>query len=364
MLVRRSSIKALGFFAVVLAISFITIAWYFLGELDNSYKRERETLDNFEWSFLKSALHLSLNQAKIEGTFIANQIGDMVWQEFDGDLEQIAYSLDNYHEPNNYIRTVITQSLEDVYFNNIVSDNTDPFVTRGTNVETDNSDNCATFGSSRPFDLEYLMHANPYLAQEAFERIATADLENMNTAAIDRPIFFQFLSHSDGEHIQDQYEIDKGVVIPPDHTDKEAQILTSYDMDGLEAYFKETLSWQKTFEAFEFITPSYIFNREDLAGRPFVENGRRTEYERLAINIVFNFKNVINHNPILKRNLEGFSWRREEIEQKRLRYERLIYYSIIFLSIICTISMLYTNKIADISEKEDGNGREDASRDT
>lgn len=344
--VRTDSIRALGFFLIVMTITFSSISWYTLGEI--SLRRE-ETINEIkksEWILLRNSLELSLDKAKSNGQTMVEIVDLEINKIFGNDYEAIAESLDNYNEPNNPIRKILTTTLEGRYFNNIYSDNTDPFVVRGTNIETDNSTNCAAYGSSRSFEDEYTMHANPQLAVEAFNRIRGADLENMNTAAIDRPIFFQFISHPKGVDLQTGFSKMTGREIPEDHKGKLAQELTSYDINGLEDYFMRTGSWEETFYSFEFITPSYIFNKEDLAGRPFVENGRRTPYKRLSINVVFNFKTVIDHNPILKRDLERFEWRREEVLKQYIQDERLVYLLLILTILICSIGMRYTNKLA------------------
>ena len=74
------------------------------------------------------------------------------------------------------------------------------------------------------------------LAWEAFNRIANGDVENLNKGAIDRPIFFQFLSASEGVILQDEDT-------PIDQRGKLAVILSSYDINGLEKFFLETQSW-------------------------------------------------------------------------------------------------------------------------
>lgn len=356
MKIRASSIKALGFFVIVLTISFGAVTWYTLGELQTGYEQQKQLSLNNEWDLLRNTLNLSLNQAKIDGTNKVQEIKHYLYMEFENDYEALSKSLDNYHEPNNKVREIITVSLTDMYFNNIQSDNTDPFIVRGNYVELDSSANCASYGSSRTVDDEYTMHANPYLAKYAFERIKLADLENQSTAAIDRPIFFQFVDHPKGNPATALlYAETKKTTTPEEHLGKRAQELESYDMDGIKAYFFKTESWEDTFRAFEFITPTYLYSKTDLAGRAYILNGKRTEIDRLSLNIVFNFKTVIDHNTLLKRDLAKYKWERSKAEQTYYSTERALYFVVMLLILICYMAMNYANKLAQETYDDNNN---------
>lgn len=352
MRIRSSSIKALGFFIIMITIGFGSVVWYVKTELEIRYEQNRKEINEKEWMLIRNSLALELKQAKSDGLNKVAEIKYLIYSQYNNDMQAIGKDLDSYNEPNNPIRTILTNSIEGMFFNGIDSENTDPFIIRGNVIETDNSNNCATFGSSREFIDEYKMHANPYLAQIAFNRIQNADVENMNTAAIDRPIFFQFISHSEeekrtkGETLQERFARENNLEILEEHKGKNAQILSSYDIDGLKEYFFQTESWEKTFYAFEFVTPSYIFNRTDLAGRAFVIDGKRTSYPRLSINVVFNFKNVIDHNPILKRDLQNYEFNRRELQRQHIQDVRVLYLILVLLLLICTFGMKYTNKLA------------------
>lgn len=338
----KHSIKALGFLVVVLTLAFGTVTWFTVKALADEHKTQQEQIDTDEWTLLNNSLSIYLGQAKQQGQAKVNYIDKTINLQFNNDTDKIALLLDNYMEPNNPIREIITEVAEDLYFNNIYSDNTDGFVVRGFEVSTDGSANCASFGSSRGFDLEMLMHGNPQLALEAFNRIARGDVENYNAGAIDKPIFFQFVTHPDGLNMQ------KGVQgVPIEHQGKLGLELSSYDMAGLKKYFLETKSWEKTFMSFEFVTPSYIFNKSDLAFRPYVARGFRTDIIKTSLNVVFNYKNVIDHNPILKRDLAKFSDRRITVRANFIKQERLLYLTVILLAIICFIAMRYTNKLVE-----------------
>jgi len=138
--------------------------------------------------------------------------------------------------------------------------------------------------------------------------------------------------------------------IPLEHRHKLGLELISYDMAGLKDYFMRTKSWEDTFRAFEFVTPSYVFNRTDLALRPYIEEGIRTDIVKLSLNVVFNFKTVIDHNPILKRDLDRFSQRRRTSHNDFIIRERTLYLAVILLVIICFITMRYTNKLVEEEE--------------
>ena len=75
------------------------------------------------------------------------------------------------------------------------------------------------------------------------------------------------------------------------------------------------------------------------------------------MNIVFNFKTVVDHNPILKRDLHRFDVLREQALRVYTGYERAVYLVIILLILICTISMKYTNKLN--LENKDGSSTDD-----
>jgi len=341
---REGSIKILGFFVIIITITFGSVAWAALEGTKVQYEENMERTISLEWSLLRNSLNLYLKQAKTDGQRMVDDVSERVQDRFGDNKEALALALEGYNEPNNHLREIMVAVVAENYFDNIVSNSTDPFVTRGNRVELDDSDNCATFGSSRTFESEFKMHANPFLAKEAFTRIKTADLENMNSAAIDRPIFFQFVSHPDGNPT---YQNTWEEYIPLEHRGKKALILDSYDMAGLESYFRESLSWEKTFYSFEFITPSYIYNKEDIAGRKFVRGGLNTGVDRLAINIVFNYKQVIDHNPVLRSDLTKFKTIRKTLTKDFLRTEQNIYLLVLLLIIICTVAMKYTNKLAE-----------------
>lgn len=337
--------KALGLFIVILILTFGSITWFTKKVLEEDYKNQSEQLLKDEWNLLRNSLALYLEQAKVQGQSIVDYVQLQISYELKT-TEEIAYALDTYNEPNNYIRKVLSEAVESkAFFKGIQSDFTDGFVVRGNVVTADTSANCASFGSERSFELEMLMHANPALAWEAFNRIANGDVENLNKGAIDRPIFFQFLSASQGVVIQDEDT-------PIDQRGKLAVILSSYDVKGLEEFFLETQSWEKTFEAFEFVTPTYIYNKTDMAGRAYTENGYRTAIPRLSVNIVFTLKSAIDHNPILKRDLSKYEIRREELKRDYLFRERILYLVVILLTIICFISMQYTNQLIQAEEEQ------------
>jgi hypothetical protein len=339
---RKKSIKALGLFILILILAFGCVTWFMTKQLTEEHSFQQHQIDEDEWIVLANSLQLYLSQAKVQGQAAVDCINIMVNYVYDNNLDKITEALDHYDEPNNPIRVIITDKANNLYFNNIHSDNTDGFVVKDYSIDTDSSGNCASFGSSRGFDLEMLMHANPTLAVIAFNRIATGDVENYKLGAVERPIFFQFISHSDGVDMQ------KGLMnIPPEHQGKLGLPLTSYDMEGLKNHFMSTRSWQKTFQSFEFVTPSYIFNKTDLALRPYIDRGMRTEVTKLSLNVVFNYKTVIDHNPVLKRDLAKFTQRRKQVQIDYLAKERILLLVVMLLVIICFIAMHYTNKLVE-----------------
>lgn len=337
---KKGTIKALGLFVVVLTLAFGSVTWFTSVTLSNDYVRVQKQVDEDEWTLLRNSLNLYLHQAKKQGQAEVDYIDLVLNKHYT--TEEIEILLDTYGSPDNPVRTLVANTGGNLYFNDIESDSTDGFVVKNFTVATDNSTNCASFGSSRTFELEMLMHGNPALALEAFTRIAIGDVENYNTGAIDKPIFFQFVSHPLGVDMQ------QGLVgVPLEHQNKLGLELTSYDLDGLKDYFMRTQSWEDTFRAFEFVTPSYIFNKKDLALRPYVEEGFKTNAVRLSLNVVFNYKTVIDHNPVLKRDLYKFEQRRMNNYDTFIVRERMLYLAVALLVIICFMAMNYTNKLME-----------------
>ena len=331
--VTKSSIKKLGFFTLVLTTTFVTIAWYTLETMKIDYKQRKEELLDAESDLWVNSLYLSINQAKRDGEWIANEIAYRMDTEFNKDQDAIAEALDNYRMPNNPIREIVLTSIDGYYFNDIVSNNTDPIIIKGREIGEDNSADCVSFGSTRAFTLEMLMHANPKLALKQLIRVAVGDTDSL--------IFWQFVDYPGGEDLQKPY----GEDIPKEHRGKKAKVLSSYDLKGLKEEFNRTESWEDTFEAFEFLVPTYIYYSEDLAGRPFVSGGKRTEYERLVLLTTFNFKTVVDNNPILKRDLHKYSILRKNLKNTYDLKELSVYVLVIFLIIICFLAMNYTNKL-------------------
>lgn len=365
MKLRSSSIRALGFFLIFITIIFGALLWYTRSKLEVEKDRQIQLSLENEWGLLQNTLYLSLNQAFQDGDNLRDTIKHYIYLEYGNDYERIAKDLDNYHEPNNMIRTILTNVLDGYFFNNIASDNTDPFVVRGYYVEIDNSDNCASYGSSRIVDEEHTMHGNPYQSRELFQDIIFANIESFNTYATDKIKMFQFLDYpfEDGVDLQTPYEEEYAVTIPEEHRGKKAQVLDSYDIHGLQAHFMEYGSWEMTFYSMEFITPIYLYDKYDLAGRDFVLNGLRTKYQRLSLNVAFNFKTVIDKNGALEKELEKYEWERQQILEDYNDNQRLVLFLVIIFAVLCLIGMGYADSLArSLTEAEDEelvNDRED-----
>lgn len=332
--IRESAIKGLSFFLVIMLMTFGSVLWYTISVLETENEiLINKSLEN-EFILLKNSLDYALREAKITGDHKVEIIKMLVANEFHDDKESIAKAIDNYEQANNPVRKIISNVMLEDYFRNIVSDMTDPFVLKGNRIELDQSENCSYFGDVRKVEQEMLMHANPYLAKMMLTRILLAD-----TGDKDRPIFFQFITdpYSDVDY---QKDFDN---IPDNFKGKKATVLETYDMAGLKKKFMETGSWVITFGTFEFITPSYIYNKEDIAGRPYVESGLKTGIERLSINTVFNFKLVIDNNPSLRSELKMYEKDREYLVEKHTSRERSLYLILILVMIICFITMSFSS---------------------
>ncbi|MDX1285263.1 MAG: hypothetical protein R3182_09630, partial [Draconibacterium sp.] len=170
-----------------------------------------------------------------------------------------------------------------------------------------------------------------------FFKIHTGD----NVSIYD-PIFFQFMDHPNGELIKANYG-EQYI----DHANKRALVLESFDLQGLKNEYERTGSWEDVFHAFEFIAPTYVYEKRDMAGRPYIINGRLTGNKKLSINVVFNYKNVIDHNPDLKTALEAFDWKRREEFLFKEQTALVLYMSVILLIIIGVLSMFGAVKIID-----------------
>ena len=179
------------------------------------------------------------------------------------------------------------------------------------------------------------MHANPYLARVAFHRINSGSLDYLKD-----PIFFQFIDCPEGANIREEYSS-----IYDDYKDKKAVIMSSYDKAGLKKIYDRGGSWEETFSYFEFIAPVHIYEKEDLSGRKFIENGINTGIPRLTINIVFNYKDVIESNPELKSALDYFEWERRSWYIFRVQTERILLLTIFFLLLVSSMAMYVTLKI-------------------
>jgi len=376
--VKEKSIKILGFIIIALALIFGSLTWFVQGALETDYSKdlqENQTnytqtidlIDSNEWLLLSNTLLAYIEKAQSEGVFMVEEVAYRSETVFNGNSPHLANAIDTYSQPNNPFRIIISEVFKDSYFNNIRANNMDPFFLKGYFVEEDNSDDCASFGSSRSVEDEFKMHANPYLARYLFYTILSADLENVGKAPIENVLFMQFDTHSEGVDLQTPYANEYGIVIPEDQVNKKALVLESYDLEGLKTYFLATKSYEKTFEAFEFVVPSYIYSNEDISGRLYIEGGKRTSVDKLIINVVFNFKSVINNNSTLRKDLDLFKQARLTAKTKydtvhdllHRRYtsnERLTYFIIILLSIVCFMSLYFTQKLTkEFSSEGDTN---------
>ena len=353
-------IKALGLFVVVLIVAFGSVAWFMTDLLqkeytatqqsfDRNYKQDIQHIDDAEWGLLKTTLLLSLSEAEAQGDLIVKLATEKIYNHFDNNIEAVAKELDNYNEPNNYIRATIADLIPLLDFNDLHTNNTDGFVVKDNFVREDSSDNCVSFGASRNFFLELLMHANPPLALETFNKISNGTADTIN--------FFQFDTHPDGIDMQKGYDN-----IPLIHQKKLGLDLSEYTVKGIEAYYRKTKSWEKSFMSFEFVTTSYMFDKTDIALRAYIEQGTRTEVSRLSLNVVFNLKTVIDNNTQVSNELARFKAERRskkyvyEIESENLKLnflmkQRVLYLVVSLLMIICFISMHYTNKLVEEVDK-------------
>jgi hypothetical protein len=350
-MIRKNSVKALGFFMAVITLSFGSTLWYYKDYLKKDVEYNMGYVDEAEWYLIETVLHLKLTQAHDNGQSQRNS-ALLIIDEYD--KKDVSIFLDNLSSIGNPVRQALYDVVKGFYFDGIQNDANDSFIMRyqdGWTIDMDDSSNCSTVGSVRTLDKEYPMHANPKLAKIAFERITKGMIEDYSKPAIYKPIFFQFVSDPDGDLIKDNvdgYE---------DHFDKKAVILKSYDLEGLKAYFHKTQSWEKTFRSFEFITPTYLDPRIDLAGRPYVQNGIKTGNHPIIINTVFNFADVIRNMPEIKTKLDNYKARREELRRNYIKTETTLLLVIILLSIIFFVSLLYSDSVAKGGDYDSGRNK-------
>lgn len=316
-----------------------SIAYYFLSNLERWYHSDMERLAEQQWGEIVTNLEWA--------NLVALKDGEYLRLEIEHDINglesvNIANALDNYLDANNPIRTIITEHISDYYFMGIVSDSTDPFVTLGDMIVFDDSADCSTVGSYRTFEQEFPMHANPELAENTFYKIS----HGTNQGELK---YFQFIDYPEGQKIKGDYSSEYW-----EHADKKAFVLDTYNMKGMKDHFIKNPDWKSLFGPFEFIATTYIYEKMDLAGRKYIEDGTRTGYSRLAINIGFRFIQIINNNPKLKTELERIDYEKERAYVYMVTTQRtLIIVGYLFL-MVSVVSMAYTIKILESQGKDEG----------
>lgn len=341
-MIRQNAIKGFSIFVVIVTISLGTIGKYYTTNLENWHISDMERLAEEEWGLLESALIMTNDYGKSEGRYLRSEIHSEI-KSLDLENEELIFHLDSYIQPNNPVRQVLTSILKDYRFKNIDSDSTDPFVTLGDSIVYDQSGDCSLLGSFRTFGEEYPMHANPDLAESLFYNISKGSQNGYLT-------FFQFLDHPNGENIRKDYP-----EIYDEFKNKKALVLNSYNLKGLKEKYMESYSWEEVFLAYEFIATTYIYEKQDLSGRNFIENGMRTEVDRLAINLGYNFKYVIDATPHLITQLEKYDW--ERARSKAYLYSTLFTLILVelLLLIICVTTMVLTLKILGEDNERNSN---------
>ena len=326
------TIKLLGAFITILVISFGSVAWFSLSTLRAESNRRHKELLVEEMSLLENSLMLYIKQAKKVGQSQVDTFTREVEYTIGSDPQVLSDVYDSYSEPNNPIRSILVGILSGYYFDDVVGFDMDPFIVIGNFIGLDDSPDCASYGSYRSVFDEYTMHANPYLARMVFERIMKGDTDDI--------LFFQFKSHSHGIDMQSVYKKQYGITIPEEHQNKLAQDLISYDMAGIREYFYRTESWEDTFESLEFIVNTQIYDKANVAGQLYIDNGVHTGVKRLSINTVFNFKTaVLGNNSLLRKDLSRFKMLRDHNKEQLIFVSNLVYIFTILLTIIMVICM-------------------------
>ena len=327
--IRKNTVYSIGFIIVGLIIFNSAILWSFFEYLDVWKEKDLTYIDSAEWALLSSTLISKLDKAKYDGLSLQEKVYTYLGDDYLCDSKKVAYDLDHLFNHNNIIRTAVIESLKGYYFDDIVSFNTDPFAIYGDIFISDDSGDCASLGKLRTFEEEYGGHANPEMAEKnTFYRISIGD-----SGTINKPLFFQFDNHPEGIKIKKNYGIRY-----KEHNNKKAWILDTNDLAGLKKSFYDCHNWRKVFLAFEFVTPTYLFDKSDLAGRSYIQEGLRTDIKRLSIQTTFNFKNVIDHMPELRSELAKFSERRIEV----MRWFEVTQITLLFILIINLILGIFS----------------------
>ena len=346
-------VKGFTWGAIILAIFAYATVQYFGENIAIWEQSDLKKIQDSEADYLFSYLIWNLDLAAIELGEARKQIKIVLDNEYGDDYDRLTNDLENYLEPNNYIRQTITAIVGDYKFRGIMSNSTDIIVTYGTNIVWDESEDCSLLGSYRSFQEEVPMHANPPLAEKILYQIGKGIPSSSR-----KPLFWQFMDHPKGENIRDKYP-----GIYDEFKDKKAYILESYDLHGLEKAYRKENSWEDVFRSFEFLTPVYIYDEMDIAGRPYIVNGRATGVDRLAIIAGFDLYQVILDSPEAMVALERFDEQRHDIIVFRDKVELLltfvsfISFLVAMVSMIITVSIIgvpnYGRRITDIQPKRD-----------
>lgn len=319
--------KGIFIFTALFLIAISLKTYFNVETLTLNYKASEEMILETKWQYTVSLFRATYNKAESEGQLLGEDLLEKIYERWT--IEEMHDVLRSLEDDDNYIYTIFREVIGEYFFMGIDNDANDPFIVvlgKEPLIAADYSVNCASDGRTRTFLEEYPMHADIPLAEFAFTLIRL-----MADVNIDRtnPIMFQFPAHSD-----------------PDFK------LTAWDLSGFKDYFmKSKGDWKKTFEAHEFIVPTYLFPDRDLSEQPMIsDKGYSTDSRVLVVNNVFNFKDVLLQQSADRESLMLYDKELELIDEKYTQQIRYEYSTGVFL-IIITI-MLILQVIFDKKEKE------------
>ncbi len=366
--IRRSDVRAIMTAVIFMILTLLLKGHWDLDSLETSYAKFKGNIIEYQWYQIESVFEGKYRQAFDNSTILANDIStgintyyshyhySQMLSETDytpsaGEYsltnvdfsEKIREDLENLDVDNHPIINIISGVLKDQFFDGIVNDANDPFVTiLGDTplIVADTSLNCSAVGRTRTFEEEYPMHSNLELAKTAFTRIQVMDTPDWKNNIFENPIFFQFVDHPKGTLVKEEYPEDS---VYYEFNGKMAYELDYYDLNGLrDAFLKTEGNWKEIFATFEFIAPAYIYDFEDLSGVPRVnDRGMKQDSKIIAVNTVFNFKDVLNNMPREREKLITYEKDLDNLKEWYVKEQRFIL-SVSLLALILALMVLAT----------------------
>lgn len=286
---------SLMFFVICMGIMFMdrinTIKYEHARDIEmqeNEYNASYQNYLENKFSVIERVTKFGYEKAQFQGLIIQNEILERIQMEYGDDTEAIKNDLDNIlnNQTDSKMAEILKDSIEGKFIYDIKNDNNDPFIAMVIDDElyilTDLSLNCsANEGRARTAEEEASMHFN--------ENAARILLSNIKNHSQDKNVWI-FLEPvtkivKDGEVVESIEE--------PFYKDlEELDIVT---LDALEDIYYQYDGNVDIFKYPEFIYTNYIHRREDIVGRPLVNNFgiKQNDSAILIINNGFNTYDIL-----------------------------------------------------------------------